>query len=201
MRVVRRRAALAAAILSGLGSSPVSAHSPIEGLGTFYSYFLHPVLVPEFALLVLGVTLLLGQQGRDAARIGLAGLTLGLVAGLLLIGIWPTLATDQRLILLMAMIAGAALCADKHLPKVIPAILAFGCGLAVTLDPDLAMRKRDALLAASGLVIGTLFFATIVTGYSIGSEPSWLQIARRVIGSWIVAAAMLVLALALKASI
>jgi hypothetical protein len=169
-------------------------------LGTFYSYFLHPVLVPEFALLVLGVSLLLGQQGRDAARIGLPGLTLGLVAGLLLIGIWPTLATDQRLILLMAMIAGAALCADIHLPKVIPAILAFSCGLAVTLDPDLATRKRDALLAASGLVMGTLFFATIVTGYSIGSEPSWLQIARRVIGSWIVAAAMLVLALALKAS-
>jgi hypothetical protein len=99
----------------------------------------------------------------------------------------------------MAMIAGAALCADKSLPKVMPAILAFGCGLAVTLDPDLATRKRDALLAASGLVMGTLFFTTIVTGYSMGTEPPWLQIARRVIGSWIVAAAMLVLALALMA--
>ena len=65
----------------------------------------------------------------------------GSSTGLLLIGVWPTLATDQGLILTMAMIAGAALCADKSLPKVIPAILAFGCGLAVTLDPDLATRQ------------------------------------------------------------
>lgn len=198
--VLRRRAVAGAIILSGLGSTAASAHSPIEGLGTFYSYFFHPVLVPEFALLVLGVSLLLGQQGRDTARYGLVALALGLVTGLLLIGVWPTLATGQGVILAMAMIAGAALCTEKSLPRVIPAVLGFGCGLAVTLDPDLATLKRDALLAASGLVVGTLFIAVIVTGYSLRSDASWFKIGRRVLGSWIVAAAMLVLALLLKAS-
>jgi Protein of unknown function (DUF3604) len=43
------------------------AHSPIQGIGTFYSYLLDPFVVPPHAILLTALALLLGQQGRARA--------------------------------------------------------------------------------------------------------------------------------------
>lgn len=186
---------------ASLWPSVAEAHAPIEGLGTFYAYFLHPILVPEFALLVLGTALLLGQQGRSASRIGLIAMALGLVTGLLLMRLLLGPRAGQIPVLVAAIFAGTALCLDRQLPHSVPALLAFATGLLVALDPDIGtLERRDEALAMSGLVCGSLVLTVILAGHTTNRAFAWLRIARRIIGAWIVAAAALVLALAARAS-
>lgn len=175
------------------------AHAPIEGLGKFYGHFLHPILVPEYALLVLAIALLLGQNGQQAARAGLAAMAMGLGIGLALLWQRPDLGTGQSPILMGAMTAGAALSLDRRLHWGIPAGLALASGVVLGLDPEIAgLAGRDAVLAASGLVCGAVFYTTIIAGPTSENPAPWLRVGRRIIGAWIAAAAFLVLALAAR---
>ena len=175
------------------------AHAPIEGLGKFYGHFLHPVLVPEYALLVLAIALLLGQNGQQAARAGLAAMAMGLGIGLVLLWQRPDLGTGQSPILVGAMTAGAALSLDRRLHWGIPAGLALASGVVLGLDPEIAgLVGRDAVLAASGLVCGAVFYPTIIAGSTTENPAPWLRVGRRIVGAWITAAALLVLALAAR---
>ena len=49
------------------------AHSPIEGIDSFYNGLLHPVFVPAHILLILGLGLLFGQKGTQETRFALVG--------------------------------------------------------------------------------------------------------------------------------
>lgn len=181
--------------------SAAYAHAPIEGLGTFYGYFLHPFFAPETALLVIGSALLAGQQGRQGARAGLGGVALGLAAGLVAIAVWPEMSIDPRFVLIAAALAGALLTLDQSLHVFIPFLLGLTCGAVITLDPDLAVLEgRDVWLARAGLAAGLLFFTAVVSGLSAESRLPVLLIGRRILGAWVVAAAILVLALSLKSS-
>lgn len=180
--------------------SAAYAHAPIEGLGTFYGYFLHPLLVPETALLVIASALLSGQQGREAARAGLGGVFLGLASGFVVIGVWPGTSNDPRFVLMAAALAGTLLSLNRSsLPIAIPVLLGLACGAVVTLDPELAfLEGRDAWLARAGLAAGLLIFTAVVSGLSAEGRNPALLIGRRIVGAWVVAAAILVLALSLK---
>lgn len=187
------------AVLVLICPSAAHAHAPIEGLGTFYAYFLHPLFVPETALLVVGSALLFGQQGRRAARAGLGGVIAGLMAGLTVIHAWPDTPSDLRFALISAALAGVLLSLGRSLPVEVPALLGLACGAVVTLDPDLAaLDGRDAWLSKAGIAAGLLFFTVIVSGFSMELRHPVLVIGRQIVGAWIVAAASLVLALSLK---
>lgn len=51
-----------AIVLLAATACPAAAHSPIKGVGTFYSGLLHPALVPAHLLALIAVGLLIGQN-------------------------------------------------------------------------------------------------------------------------------------------
>lgn len=186
-------------VLAGLLGWPVSAeaHSPIEGLGTFYNYMLHPAAVLAHALLLVSVALMLGQLGRRAARVGLAALTFGFFAGLATSWTGTMTIVREPILLLGAFAAAAAVSLAVRPPSGAAALAAGLAGLCIGLDSapnDPAMR--DVTLAYAGLIAGTLWVVTIVTGLTVGLTKDWQRVGVRIAGSWIAAIAAIGLAFA-----
>jgi len=175
------------------------AHSPIAGIGTFYNAMLHPLLVPGQALVLVGLSLALGQRGRPAARLGLVLLLGAFAAGLGAAMAWPHLQPPETGLLFLGAVIGAAVSIAKPLPLWLVATAAIAAGLLMGLDsrPDPA-GQRDTVLAVAGLFTGTALVATLIAGTCLTLEKSWMHIGIRIVGSWIAAASVLVLALLLQ---
>lgn len=191
------RAGLLAAGLSLPGVA--LAHSPIAGLNHFYNGVLHPALVPAHVLVTLALGLLCAQQAAPTARRLLAAFLSGLTLGLATLALWPAPASGSQ-----ALLAGAA---------VLGLLVAMGA-------PPAAWRVQSALAALLGWCLGldsapellpfTLDWGLMLAGQAVGAglllsasmllasrlqQQGWQRVARRVIGSWIAASAVMVLAL------
>jgi urease accessory protein len=179
-------------------TGPAWAHSPIEGMSSFYGGVLHPMLVPAHLVVLLALGLLLGTQAERPARIGAAAWLLALVIGLLVLTGSAGLTTTPAL-LAGAAVLGALVAAGWRLPTWLlwPLALAVGLGLALDSDPELA-ETQDRLLALAGTALGAVLVAAagmLIADY--GLQRGWQRIAVRVLGSWIAASAIMVSALGL----
>ena len=184
------------AVVAVLWPAAAEAHSPIKGLGTFYSYMLHPVLVPAHALLLTALPLMLSQQGRDRAGRGIVLLALSLVAGLAVSGSGMLSSLGEPFLLASSLIIGGMVSLGRRLPGIVVLVTTAIVGLAIGLDsaPETSIM-RDSALAYAGLTTGILFFATVICGLTVGLIEHWQRIAVRIAGSWIVAASVMVLAI------
>lgn len=175
------------------------AHSPIEGIGTFYGHMLHPIAAPAHALLLLGTTLMLGQQPRKVALPGLLAFGLGFVVGLTLsgTGLGPTV--SEPLFFGGALLAGCLVSVNRPLHAMLIIAAAFVAGLLMGSDsaPDRSLYG-ELSLAYSGLLFGVFVIAVTVTGATVGLARAWQRAGIRVAGSWIVAISVLALALSLS---
>lgn len=205
---------LLAPVATGIGLAvPASAlaHSPIEGLGHFYNGVLHPALVPSHLVALLGLGLLLARQGpsvlRGAIAVALAGVLVGLVgAGL---GRAPAMALELPL-LVGATLVGVGAAVDWRMPRVASWLLAGALGLAVGLDSTPTAGDAAVATGATGIGPEPLVTLLSLTGTALGAglllsaallcadafaRVPWQRVALRVIGSWIAAAAFMVMAL------
>jgi hydrogenase/urease accessory protein HupE len=183
-----------------LWSLPALAHSPIKGIGNFYNGALHPFVSPAHLIALLALGLWLGQRGLEGAKRALLALALALACGLLAHRIAGDPDTD-RLLLVLAASMGMAVAAAFAAPEIVVMAFAGLAGLAVGVasgPQDIDGAARWALLA------GTLLGATLASGYVTAMvtliKQAWLRIAVRVMGSWLAAAALLVLALSFAAA-
>ncbi len=193
------RTGLAAlALLAPAG--PAAAHGTLEGVGAFYAGLLHPLLVPAHLLLLLGLGLRVAQRGRAAAPAALAGwlFGLGLGLGIVLAGAGPSEAPLPALALAAAL--GLLLAAAAPLPVAAGAALAALAGLALGLDsdPGAAADPGGRPLQLAGTAVGASTLVLLVGGALVERRPAWLALGLRVAGSWIAAAALMVLALGLR---
>jgi urease accessory protein len=196
--VKRRAAALALAMAAG----SAAAHSPIAGIGIFYSGAAHPFISPTHLIALLALGLAVGQraQGRgDFAplRAPLAVLGLALATGLLLaaIGVLGDPDTDRALLMLAAATALAVVIA-RPLPTTALCALAIAVALAAMLASAPsgvdATARRVSLAGTALAALAVVVYVGVMVGVA---QRAWLKIAVRVAGSWIAAAALLVLAL------
>lgn len=174
------------------------AHSPIEGIGTFYGYMLHMLVVPAHALIIVGTALVLGQQPPGGARLGLTVLAATFVAGLAISSTGWGGGVKEWQLLAGALVVGVAVSIGRALPAVALLPAAATAGLALGLDsaPTEAVAGNRSL-AIAGLVCGTLGMALILTGLTHGMKKQWQRSGVRVAGSWIAATSILVLSLSL----
>lgn len=179
-------------------ATPALAHPPPIGIGGFWGGLLHPLFVPAHALAVLALGLLIGQQmpqwDRKAPLIYVTALAVGL--GILTFGIVPR--HIELALLLLALGSGGLIALGRVLPEPAGIGLALVTGLTIGLDsPPEVLSIREA----NFMLIGTGFGATIllILVVEIGSRLTrpWQRIGARVIGSWVAASAILVLALRL----
>lgn len=181
------------ALMLALIPEGASAHS-VFGITGFSGGLLHPLLVPAHFLAVAALALLIGQQ-QWPHRVPMA-YAAALVAGLgaIAMAYVPDFAEDG--VLVFGGIAGLLVALARPLPWVLGALLAAAIGAMQALDsPPEAITLTEANLTLLGTAVSAVI--VLVTLARIASLPHqpWQKIAVRILGSWIAACAILVLAL------
>jgi urease accessory protein len=187
--------------LAGCGAfwlAPAHAHSPIEGLGDFYAGALHPLLAPAHLIALLALGLAIGQRASgdlQRAKAPLIALLASLPLALATHRVLGDPDTDRALLVLAAGL-GLIVAAQAALPPAVLVVLAAATALNIGWGsgPGAAQGTARALALAGTAGAALLLVAYITVMTHLVLRP-WLRIAVRVVGSWLAAAALLVLAL------
>jgi hypothetical protein len=161
---------------------------------------LQPLVLPAHVLALLALGLLISQQHAYLRLLPLAGFVAGLAGGLTAVALAVGATPAPDVLLAAAGLAGILVAIGRPLPTLVCALLAAVAGAAFGLD-----SPPEAISIAAGtlILIGTGLGASaalvlVVVGASrlVGArEQVWPRIGVRVVGSWIAASAILVLAL------
>jgi len=188
---------IAAALALVLVAAPAQAHGNFNG-GDFYAGLLQPIYHPESLLAALALVLWSTQLEPSAGFGVCAAFTAGIVLGsaLALLGArvpaaeWGTRA---------AMLAFGPLAAARlRLPAPLGAALAAAAGLAsgaAATAPEAAQITRPVLWTL-GLGGGAALLGVYAHQAVWRFQAFWMQIAVRIVGSWITAIGLLVSVLA-----
>jgi hydrogenase/urease accessory protein HupE len=179
------------------------AHGTIAGAGAFYSGAVHPFVSPAHLIALLALGLAIGQRAeQEVERTGvpLAAFAVALTIGLALHALAGDPDTD-RVLLAGAAVTGLAVAAAWRWPPPWLAVLAAAVGVSVGLASGpigVQGNARATMLAGTGLAaFAVTAYAAVMT---VTIRQPWLQVAVRVLGSWLAAAALLVLALGFVAA-
>lgn len=172
------------------------AHSPIEGIDTFYGGLLHPVFVPAHLLLLLAVGLFIGQRGvkdnQSAVLVYLVAVAVGLITA------WFSIGSEiEMLVLGAAASIGMLIAVSPVVNRYWCALIAASAGLLLGMDSAqdaLSGKEKLVSLLGSGLGLYLLFLYPMALADIFNKKP-WQITGIRIIGSWIAASSLLVLAL------
>ena len=187
-------------LLSLLLQSTAHAHLTVEGIGEVGGGALHPLMTPAHVLILLGLALLLGQRVPldlktplqillPASAIALLVTTTGKIPG-----VYPPI--------LIGIAMGIAILVALEL-KIPPLVCRLVCAVAaIGIGLDSGLENGSAIVVAKTLA-GTWISFNIVVAYlaicvSHGTGKPWAKIGTRVLGSWIIAISLLVLAFSLR---
>ena len=187
------RAALLACLLVLTASA--LAHAPIMGIGGVFGGDLHALLIPEHGMSLVALGLVLGRQQPAVRRSGVLIFTAALACGLVAtaLAVEETLAAD---VLLAATGILGLLTATAWVPPFLGCPLAAIAGLALALDsPPEVTSIEEAIRMLIGSGLGAAIALALVAEGSVLLRGDGQRIVVRVLGSWIAASAILVLAL------
>jgi hydrogenase/urease accessory protein HupE len=192
-----------AALLAAAGSA--RAHGAVQGMNSFYAGLLHPFQNLPHLLLLVGLGIWLGQ--RRPLKIGAPMLALALGSALALLAttqlagpvqmtapspVWPIAAA-----LCVGVLVASALGGPSWLRTATAAL----AGIAVALDSGVDGAPAVGTLAL--MLLGTwvsvvVLVANVAYYVSLCPPSQWVRIGLRILGSWLAAASVLVLAFYLK---
>jgi urease accessory protein len=180
-----------------LAAGPAMAHPPPLGITGFTGGLLHPLFVPAHALALLGLGLLIAQQDHWASAV-LVSFVAVLAAGLgvMTLGVVPRFANETAIVL--AGVMGLLVAIARPMPKIAGCLLAAAAAFTIALDsPPEVLSVNEANIMLLGTGIGATFVPLLVAACLSRFTGGWARIATRILGSWIAASAILVLALRL----
>ncbi|MEO7100328.1 MAG: HupE/UreJ family protein [Luteolibacter sp.] len=187
-------------LFSLLLQSTAHAHLTVEGIGEVGSGALHPLMTPAHVLILLALALLLGQRVPLDLKTPLKVLLPTSAVGLLLTTTGKVAGVYPPILIGIAMCIAILVALELKIPplvcRMICAVAAIGIGL------DSGLENGSAIVVAKTL-IGTWISFNIVVAYlaicvSHGTGRPWAKIGTRVLGSWIIAISLLVLAFSLR---
>jgi urease accessory protein len=161
----------------------------------FAGGLLHPLTVPAHVLALLALGLMIGRQvgGR---LFSLVAFTAGVIGGLAAIALAFRQTAAGDVLLGITVVAAILVVLAAPLSAFVHAAIALAGGVALGMDsPPQAISIAVATATLIGTGIGTcltLAIIAIATSYLTGD---WQRIGIRIVGSWIAASAILVLAL------
>jgi len=176
-------------------TTPAWAHAPVMGIRGVLGGVLHALLIPEHGASLVALGLVLGRQQQLARRSGLLIFTAALVCGLVATGLAVQAAPASDALLVATGILGLLIAAGWG-PPVLGWPLAAIAGLAFALDSAPETTTTDEtirMLIGSGLG-AVVALALVAEGAGI-LRGDGQPIVARVLGSWIAATSILVLAL------
>lgn len=154
---------------------------------------LQPLAVPAHVLALLAAGLLVGQQKR--VMLPLALFAVGLAGGLAAIASAARQSIAADVLIVIAAAAGALVALAQPIP-VISALLAAVTGIALALDsPPQAISLALATQTLIGTGLGACLALAVVVAGTRRLTRARQGIGVRILGSWVAATAILVLAL------
>ncbi|MGD8913138.1 MAG: HupE/UreJ family protein [Candidatus Thiodiazotropha sp.] len=172
------------------------AHRPITGLSYFIDGIIHPLFVPPHLLLLIALGLLYGQQGFKKCLSGIKVFTITAAVGLA--GSWFLTGVEiETLIIGDTIIVGLLVAARPILDRYWFMGMGAVSGMLLGLDSSqAALTGVDRVLALSGTLVGVfLLLLHSVAFADYFNSRHWQRVGIRIIGSWVSASALLVLAL------
>ena len=172
------------------------AHSPGASFGDFYGGLLHPTTALDLAPPLVALGLLAGQNGKPAARRMLMVLPAAFIVGTGLGGALPPPAHLATVNAGSFVVLGLLLALDATLP----AAVLLGLGAALGLCNGLANGSgmaggSDPVLFLLGSALAGLAAILLPSAVVVSLEAQWQRILVRVVGSWLAAVGVMILAL------
>jgi hydrogenase/urease accessory protein HupE len=179
-----------------LFSDFADAHGYVRGVNGFYAGLLHPFLAPAHMMALIGLGLLIGQRGIAIARDAMLAVLVGLIVGMLASDALGNPDTDSILLGIAALVGIAVASALPLFPRLALAPIAAVLGLAVGVGsaPENLHGTAWQMMAA-GALLSAFLCINLVSILVESLRMAWMRVGVRVVGSWLTAAALLVLAL------
>ncbi len=181
-------------------TSTAHAHMAVEGAGQIANGALHPLMTPAHVLILLGLGLLSGMQVpldlktplrvfTPVSAIALLATTSGRITGVY-----------QPVLIGIAMCIAILIGLDKKLPRLVRALLCAAAAVGIGLD---SVVESGSTFEVAKTLLGTWLGVNVAVVYiaicaSNGAEKKWARTGIRVVGSWIFAISLLVLAFSLR---
>ena len=183
----------------GIGDN-ILGHVPVEGWSDIANGAIHPLFNPAQVLIVLGLALLLGRQ--EPLRVSqpmcffISAVALGL--GLTLAG--ASLVASVPVLTGISLCLGTLIAIGRRIPDKAIYLICLVAGLALGLDSGMETGGAATIAKTfAGTWLGlSILVAYLALASSNASSKPWAVTGVRVLGSWIVAISLLVLAFALK---
>lgn len=160
---------------------------------------LHPWITPDSALVLVGLALWLAQNSAATELSPFVALALGLAAGVAS-GLFLPFVAPAWLVFFLALAAG--LCVGTEVRPVAAIMLPTVGGVALMAGhyagADAAADIKYPLAFLAGALAGGLVFPLTLVVLLPGRRPRVVQIGIRVLGSWLAAIALMLLALRLR---
>ena len=165
-------------------------------LQAFVDGFINPLTTPAHVLVLLALALLLAEQPQRLAGVLIfaLALTTGFVAIVLAVETTPA-----RIVLLAVAVVLGAMVAAAWVPKLLAWLLVAIAGAALALDsPPQAVTIADAYATLAGTAVSACTMLVVVAAFARHAHADWQRLGVRILGSWIAASAILVLAVQLR---
>jgi urease accessory protein len=180
-------------------AEPALAHSPIKGIGSFFNGLLHPVLVPAHLLLLLAVGVFWGQQGPQKIEVVLGVFAFATILGLT--AAWFSIGAEvEALVLVLSATIGLLIAIRPAAGLLWCSVIALLAGFFLGGDSaqdELSGKAKLFTLFGNAVAIYLLpLYAMVLADYF--NKKEWQKIGIRILGSWIAASSLLVLALSLS---
>lgn len=172
------------------------AHTPIQGVGNLVNGILHPVLTPSHLLLLIAAGLFFGQRGFKETEPALLASIAAVVLGLVTSGFSPGPQVEV-FILTCAAVTGLLIAASPKIGIYWYFVVGVVAGFSLGFDSaQETLSGKEKVIALFGSGVGIYFFSLYPVSFAeFCNNKNWLRTGIRVIGSWIAASALLVLAM------
>jgi urease accessory protein len=177
------------------------AHSGLTQSTDFMNGALHPFLTPAHIVILIALGLLAGQRAGASLKISLCAFGIATLVSLALTVPQWLPPVYPPLLIVMALCLGGLVALDRPLPPWILAVCFFvptaAIGLDSAVDPGPSTSSVLKILCGTcaGFAIVVLDLAFYVR---MGHEKKWVRVGARVLGSWIVAISVLMIAFFFK---
>jgi urease accessory protein len=178
---------------------PAAAHLVTTGLGPYYDGIGHLLVTPQDMLPLLGLALLGGLAGPEAARRILFGVPAAWFLGGLVGLAWSTEITLPVVVSLTVLAVGGLLAADRKLGP--GAVAGLGIGVALLhgfLNGTAMSASALGLRALAGITCTAFVLLALTAALGVAFREGWTRIAIRVAGSWMVATGLFMLGWAIR---
>lgn len=195
---MKARAAALAAVLLSLSAGFAQAHTVIEGIGGFSGGLLHPLLVPAHVLALVALGCLTGALTFHARLLVIVVFVATAAISVVLVTMAFSAMNAELIVLSLAGLTGLLLASGLRMPLAIIVVLAVCVAAALTFDSVPAvLSARGTILSLAGTIVAATLLLAATAFLSAAGPQVWQRIGPRILGSWIAASAIMVLALRL----